>query len=155
MGEQFRTYSELKRFNTHESRYEYLRLLGTVGASTFGHERFVNQDFYRSSEWKNARYQVISRDRGLDLGIEGFEIFDKIIVHHMNPISEEDIIHGNLDILDPEFLICCTQNTHNAIHFGDKSKLVQPWVERQPGDTLLWGRDRIGGDYGRSRAPRR
>lgn len=135
-----RTYSELRRFNTHEERYEYLRLNSSVGTATFGSERWLNQDFYRSAEWKRVRYTVISRDNGMDLGIEGFEIYDKIIIHHMNPITEEDIVHGNPDILDPEYLICCTQNTHNAIHFGDKSKLVRPFVERQPGDTLLWGR---------------
>lgn len=140
MSDERRTYSGLRRFSTHEERYEYLQLRSSVGARTFGSERFLNQDFYRSAEWKRVRYTVISRDRGLDLGVEGYEIFDKIVIHHMNPMTEEDVIHGNPDILDPEFLICCTQNTHNAIHFGDKSKLVRPYVERQPGDTLLWGR---------------
>jgi hypothetical protein len=133
-----RSYSELRQFHTFEERYEYLQLRGAVGASTFGFHRFINQGFYASAQWKRVRQQVIARDEGCDLGIEGFEIFDSITIHHMNPMTEEAIVEGRVDILDPEFLISTTHKTHNAIHYGDKSLLAVPLVERQSGDTQLW-----------------
>lgn len=133
-----RTYSEMRRFETFEERYEYLALKGRVGQSTFGSDRYVNQRFYTSSQWRNVRDHVIARDLGMDLGVEGYEIFDKVIIHHMNPMTVEHIEHGDADILDPEFLITTSHRTHNAIHYGDASLLVQPIVERRPGDTNLW-----------------
>lgn len=133
-----RSYHEMRRFDTHEDRYEYLKLRASVGTSTFGFDRWINQAFYRSLEWKQIRNAVIARDMGLDMGVEGFEIFDKVIIHHMNPMTPEQIEDGDPDILNPEYLICVSHNTHNAIHFGDKRLLVQPLVERRPGDTNLW-----------------
>lgn len=133
-----RTYSTLKQFTTFEDRYEYLRLKGAVGEATFGFDRYINQHFYRSPQWKRVRQAVIARDLGRDLGIEGYEIHDRVYVHHMNPMTAEHIEQGISDILDPEFLISVTHDTHNAIHYGDKSLLRQPYVERLPGDTRLW-----------------
>lgn len=133
-----RTYSELRTFETFEERYDYLRLLGEVGEATFGSERYLNQTFYRSAEWKRIRNHVIARDNGCDLGIPGREIHDKIIIHHMNPMQAADLIHGNADILEPEFLISVTHNTHNAIHYGDRTKLVRAYSPRMPGDTVPW-----------------
>lgn len=133
-----RTYSELRRLNTFTERYDYLRLKGVVGEPTFGYERYHNQRFYTSRQWKIVRDHVISRDLGLDLGAEGFVIHDRIIIHHMNPMTPEDIIHGDESILDPEFLITTTHKTHNAIHYGDASLLTQVLIERRPGDTKLW-----------------
>lgn len=133
-----RTYSELSRISSFDDRYGYLRLRGAVGKSTFGFERYLNQRFYTSRQWRQIRDYVIARDEGLDLAVPGYEIYDRIIIHHMNPITAEDIEHGEEDILDPEFLITTTHRTHNAIHYGDKSLLPQPLIERRPGDTLLW-----------------
>lgn len=133
-----RTYSELRRISTFEDRFEYLKLKGSVGRSTFGFERYLNQQFYTSRQWRQARDKVIARDNGMDLGIEGYDIYDRIIIHHMNPMTVEDIEHGNSDILDPEFLITTTHKTHNAIHYGDASLLPKVLVERRPGDTRLW-----------------
>lgn len=134
-----RSYSELRKLATFEERYEYLALKGVVGQSTFGFDRHINQQFYTSTEWRHVRQKVIARDEGLDLGIPGYEIFDKVIIHHMNPMTVDDVYHNTDDrILDPEFLICTTHRTHNAIHYGDASLLVQPLVPRQPGDTRLW-----------------
>jgi hypothetical protein len=133
-----RTYSELERLPTFEERYDYLRLGGSVGVSTFGFDRYINQDFYRSRDWKLTRDYVIIRDNGCDLGISGYEIHDSILVHHMNPMSADDVIHGEEWILNPEFLISTTKDTHNAIHYGDRSLLRQLFVERGPGDTRLW-----------------
>jgi hypothetical protein len=135
-----RTYSELSRLETFEERYRYLALRGQVGESTFGYDRWINQRFYRSAEWKRIRYHVIARDLGCDLGIADYEIHDKIIIHHMNPMGVEDIVHGDEDIIDPEFLITTTHNTHNAIHYGDEGLLPRPVVARTPGDTSLWSR---------------
>lgn len=131
-------YSELINFATFEERFHYLKLGGVVGRETFGFDRYLNQDFYRSSLWKRARNLVIARDYGCDLGIEGHEIHDRVYVHHMNPISPHDIKHSNVDILDPEFLITVTHTTHNAIHYGDFNLLPKPMIERRPGDTKLW-----------------
>jgi len=135
-----RRYSDLKSLKDLESRYNYLRLLGSVGKDTFGFDRYLNQRFYASVEWKRVRDFVIVRDDGCDLGIPGFEIHDKIIIHHMNPILVEDFQNGNPDILDDEFLICTSHRTHQAIHFGEKSLLPQVPLERKPGDTRLWQR---------------
>ena len=133
-----RTHSELKMLDTFEDRFKYLSLRGRVGASTFGFDRYINQAFYRSTQWRQVRDHVIVRDEGFDLGVEGHEIFDRIIIHHMNPMSSEDIEVGDADILDPEFLITTTHRTHNAIHYGDANLLARPPVERRPGDTRLW-----------------
>jgi len=135
---QIRTYSELRRLNTFEERYTYLRLFGNVGQPTFGFERWVNQQFYNSAEWRSMRNVVISRDYGLDLGCEGYEIHDRVYIHHINPMTPEDIAQGYEAILDPEFLITTTHRTHNAIHYGDEKLLARPFVERRPGDTKLW-----------------
>lgn len=136
----FRSFSDLNRFTTFEDRFEYLRLKGAVGESTFGFDRYINQQFYRSAEWKRVRQQVIARDLGRDLGVDGYDIHDRIVIHHMNPMTPEHIEHGVSDILDPEFLITTTHDTHNAIHYGNASLLRQPLVERRPGDTTLWTR---------------
>ena len=133
-----RTYSELRRLLTFEERYDYLKLRASVGEVTFGFERYLNQDFYRSRQWRDVREFVIARDEGMDLGIDGYEIYDRVIIHHMNPMRTEDLVNGNEDVLDPEFLITTTHRTHNAIHYGDKSLLPTALVERRPGDTRLW-----------------
>lgn len=133
-----RSYTELRALSTFADRFRYLSLRGRVGDPTFGSERYVNQHFYRSREWKRARDWVIDRDRGCDLGLEGFEIHDRIYIHHMNPMTVEEIAGGDDRILDPEFLICVTHRTHNAIHYGDESAIPRVFVERQPGDTKLW-----------------
>lgn len=136
-----KTYSELSKLTTFEERYEYLRLQGRVGEETFGFDRYINQFFYqRSKEWKSIREFVIVRDNGCDLGIEGYEIRgnSRIIIHHMNPISMEDIVYRSDILLDPEFLISTTHNTHNAIHYGDSSLLSRAPIERLPFDTCPW-----------------
>lgn len=138
MSSMTRSYSELITFDSFEDRYEYLRLRSSVGKATFGFDRYINQQFYRSTQWKQVRNHVIARDLGLDLGVEGHEIFDKILIHHMNPMLVEDIDEGISDILDPEYLISTTHRTHNAIHYGDRSLLVQPLIERKSNDTKLW-----------------
>lgn len=133
-----RRYSELVRLETFDERYEYLRLGGEVGYSTFGFDRYLNQAFYQSTEWKHIRNAVIVRDRGCDLGIPGREINGGLIVHHINPMAVDDILSHAAWILDPEYLICTSNNTHNAIHYGDSSKLQKEYVPRRPGDTKLW-----------------
>jgi hypothetical protein len=133
-----RTYSELKQLGTFKERWEYLALKGTVGETTFGFERWINQDFYRSREWKYARRQAIIRDNGCDLGMPDHEIYEDLYVHHMNPMSVEDITSGSEKIIDPEYLITVAHLTHNAIHYGDERLLPQPFVERKPGDTKFW-----------------
>lgn len=133
-----RVYRELRRRETFEDRFEYLKLSGDVGRSTFGFDRHINQRFYRSRQWKQVRQYVIARDLGLDLGVDGYEIHTEILIHHMNPISAQDIMQGDESILDPEFLITTTHKTHNAIHYGDASLLPGLVVERRPGDTRLW-----------------
>lgn len=133
-----RTYSELRRLETFEDRFEYLRLNGSVGYATFGFDRYINQKFYTSTQWRKIRREVIARDSGLDLGVTGHEIFDKVIIHHMNPMTADDIIYDLPDILNPEFLITTSHMTHNAIHYGDKNLLPRPMTERLPGDTRLW-----------------
>jgi hypothetical protein len=133
-----RRYNELRRIDSFEERYKYLALRGEVGRSTFGFDRYINQQFYASRQWRHVRHQIIARDNGCDLGIEGYEIHDRVYIHHMNPMTVDDIIHGDESILDPEFLISVTHQTHNAIHYGDEKLLPRPLVERRPGDTKLW-----------------
>lgn len=133
-----RSYTELRRLHTFEERYHYLALRGAVGHTTFGFDRHMNQKFYTSREWKQVREHVIVRDNGCDLGIDGYEIYSKLYIHHMNPMVVADIVHGNDDILDPEFLITTTHRTHNAIHYGDEKLLPRPLAARRPGDTKLW-----------------
>lgn len=113
-------------------------LRGEVGAATFGFDRWINQGFYRSREWRNLRHDIIARDNGCDLGIEGHEIYERPIIHHMNPMSPEDIVHGDEDNLNPDFLITVSHPTHNAIHYGDDRQLPRPIAPRSPGDTKLW-----------------
>jgi hypothetical protein len=133
-----RSYSELRRYSTIEERFKYLVLHGSVGHTTFGSERYVNQRFYTSREWRRVRNHVIARDLGCDLGVDGYEIHDRVIIHHMNPMIVDDIADGDPSILDPEFLITTTHQTHNAIHYGDERLLPKPLVERRRGDTKLW-----------------
>ena len=136
-----RTYSELLTLPTFEERYRYLRLGGRVGADTFGFDRYLNQNVYqRDPRWKNARDIVIIRDNGCDLGIEGREIHGKILVHHMNPITMEDILENRDWIYDPEFLISTLLTTHNAIHYGDENLLMKAPIERTKNDTCPWKR---------------
>lgn len=136
-----RTYSELIKIPTFEERFEYLNLDGKVGEETFGFDRYLNQVFYKSDEWKSIRNEVIIRDNGCDLGIEDREIHGRIIIHHMNPITVDDIIHRNEDILNPEYLICVTDNTHKAIHYGDEDLLIKDLIERTKNDTCPWRHD--------------
>ena len=133
-----RTYSEMVSFPTFEERFEYLRLDGQVGVETFGFDRYLNQRFYHSREWKIIRDHVIARDLGCDLAMEGFEIHGRVYIHHMNPMTQMDLIHGDRAVLDPEFLVCVTHNTHNAIHYGDASLLITGPIERRPNDTSPW-----------------
>lgn len=133
-----RTYSELCQYQTFEERFDYLVLHGSVGVETFGHDRYINQNFYTSREWKNVRDVVIIRDNGCDLGIPGLEIHDMVLIHHINPMTADDVLNAEEWITNPEFLITTTTKTHNAIHFGDRSRLRVPHVERRAGDTKLW-----------------
>lgn len=133
-----RSYSELRRFTTFEERFAYLSLRGEVGRATFGFDRWINQQFYRSREWKQVRDYVIVRDEGCDLGIPGYDIHARLLVHHMNPIVPDDLVQGEEGVLDPEYLITTTHRTHNAIHYGDESLIRRAPVERRPGDTKLW-----------------
>jgi hypothetical protein len=133
-----RSYSELSQIESFEDRFDYLSLDGSVGEQTFGFERWRNQAFYLSSEWGLARRTVIIRDNGCDLGVPGYDVQFGLLVHHMNPLTVQDIEAGEDWIIDPEFLICTSKRTHNAIHYGDASLLPRPHVERQPGDTTLW-----------------
>lgn len=133
-----RTYSELITLPTFMERYKYLRIGGTVGADTFGFDRYLNQAFYKSEEWKSIRRHVIIRDCGCDLGIEGREIHERILIHHINPISEEDILDRSDYLLNPEYLISTSHRTHNAIHYGDDSILIDVPLERRKNDTCPW-----------------
>lgn len=134
-----RRYSELIKLPTFEERFEYLKLDGRVGKMTYGSDRIFNQAFYRSKEWRDFRNKVIARDNGCDLGIEDREIFDKLIVHHINPMTIRDLEEGGEELFDMENFICCSHNTHEAIHYGDSSLLIKTeFVERRPGDTKLW-----------------
>lgn len=133
-----RTFSELRSLETFKERFEYLSLKGRVGRSTFGFDRHLNQKFYRSSEWHRIRSYVITRDLGCDLGITDREIHKGLLIHHMNPMETDDIVQGNHDVLDPEYLITTCQRTHNAIHYGDDRILIEAPPDRTPGDTRLW-----------------
>lgn len=138
MIERIRTYSELCLLPTFRERYEYLKLQGIVGEETFGFDRYMNQFFYRSPEWRAIRDEVVARDEGCDLGIPGREIFDRIIIHHMNPISPEDIRDRSDFLLNPDFLIVTTHRTHQAIHYGNEELLVQDEVVRFKNDMCPW-----------------
>ena len=141
MSTNIKTYSELIRLPTFEERYNYLRLTGQVGRETFGFDRYLNQVFYqRSQKWKRARDEVIIRDNGCDLAMEGHEIYERIIVHHMNPITIEDLERESDFLLDPEFLITTIHNTHNAIHYGDSNLLLHMPAARTRNDTCPWKR---------------
>lgn len=133
-----RTYSELKSFSTFDERFEYLKLDGSVGHSTFGFDRWINQRFYTSWEWKRAREAVIVRDNGCDLGINGHEIYADILVHHINPMTVDDIRNGEDWMINPEYLITTTKRTHNAIHYGNNLQMPKVVTERKMGDTKLW-----------------
>ena len=133
-----KTYSEFRRLPSFSERFEYLRTGSIIGDQTFDLERYLNQTFYQSKEWRDVRRQVILRDKGCDLGVEGYEIFGPITVHHMNPITTTDIDTRNPDILNPEYLICVSDQTHNALHFGDPNLLPRTMVERRPNDTCPW-----------------
>lgn len=133
-----RTYTELSQLQTFYERFEYLKLEGSVGAKTFGYDRYINQIFYKSEQWLRTRNLVIVRDAGCNLGVPGMEIEGKIIVHHIRVVTLKDLEHNAAWLYDPEFLICCSHKTHNAIHYGDPSKLEKPLINRRPGDTKLW-----------------
>ena len=141
MKKNIRTYSELSKLKTFRERYEYLKLDGTIGEETFGFDRYINQMFYKSEEWKRIRNYVITRDNGCDLGIQDRKIVDSVIlVHHMNPITKEDIINKNEILLDPEYLITTIKPTHDAIHYGDESLLAEDLIVRSKNDTCPWKR---------------
>lgn len=141
MKKNIRTYSELSKLKTFRERYEYLKLDGTVGEETFGFDRYINQMFYKSEKWKRIRNYVITRDNGCDLGIPDRKIVDSVIlVHHMNPITKEDIINKNEILLDPEYLITTIKPTHDAIHYGDESLLAEDLIIRSKNDTCPWKR---------------
>lgn len=135
-----RTYSELILLPSFIERYRYLRIAGTVGKETFGFDRYLNQIFYKSDEWLEIRDYVIDRDNGCDLGVDGFDIEGRILIHHMNPISKEDILRRSKFLLDPEYLITTVKNTHDAIHFGNEDLLYTGIVERSPNDMCPWKR---------------
>ena len=133
-----RTYSELIKLTTLAERFDYLKLGGVIGEDTFGFERYLNQNFYRSAVWKKIRNEVIIRDNGCEMGLEDYPIAGRIIIHHMNPVDSDDIIHQRDILLNPEFLICVGNQTHNAIHYGSIDLLPQDPIERKPNDTCPW-----------------
>lgn len=133
-----RTYKELQQLQTFDERFAYLQLRGHIGKETFGYNRYLNQQFYRSKEWKDIRRIVILRDHGCDLGIMDRTITGRIYIHHMNPITREDLINGSDLVLNPNYLICVSSMTHEAIHYGDKDLLISDYVERSPYDTCPW-----------------
>ena len=133
-----RTYSELILLPTFEERFKYLQLNGRVGDDTFGFDRYINQNFYRSAEWKRIRDLVIMRDNGCDLALEGYEIYGRILIHHMNPITVKDVELSTEYLMNPEYLICVTHNTHNAIHYGDEKLLTKGSIVRTKNDTCPW-----------------
>ena len=139
----YKTYSDLIKLPTFEQRFEYLALHGVIGAETFGSNRCFNQDFYRRKEWKDARRAVIIRDNGCDLGIADREIVDRIYVHHINPITIEDVLNARPILFDPENLICVSNRTHEAIHYGDKSLLILDEIDRKPNDTCPWRNNNV------------
>ena len=133
-----KTYSELILLPTFEERFKYLQLNGRVGDDTFGFDRYINQKFYRSAEWKRIRDLVIMRDNGCDLALEGYEIYGRILIHHMNPITVKDVELSTEYLMNPEYLICVTHNTHNAIHYGDEKLITKGPVVRTKNDTCPW-----------------
>ena len=133
-----RTYSELILLPTFEERFKYLQLNGRVGDDTFGFDRYINQNFYRSTEWKRIRDLIIMRDNGCDLALEGYEIYGRILIHHMNPITVKDVELSTEYLMNPEYLICVTHNTHNAIHYGDEKLITKGPVVRTKNDTCPW-----------------
>ena len=133
-----RTYSELILLPTFEERFKYLQLNGRVGDDTFGFDRYINQNFYKSAEWKRIRDQIIIRDNGCDLALEGYEIYGRILIHHMNPITVKDVELSTEYLMNPEYLICVTHNTHNAIHYGNEKLLMKGPVVRTKNDTCPW-----------------
>lgn len=133
-----KSYKELILLDTFEQRYEYLRLTGCVGQEVFGHDRYVNQGFYTSPDWKSLRNEIIIRDDGCDLGIEDRPIYGKIYIHHINPITLEELERSASALWDPDNLICVSFTTHQAIHYGDASILPQEPIERYPNDTCPW-----------------
>lgn len=135
-----KTYSELIKLPTFKERYRYLRLTGRVGEDTFGFDRYLNQIFYRSAEWKRIRDKVIVRDNGCDLGIDDRIIYGKILIHHMNPITDRDILDATDILLNPEYLICVSHITHNAIHYGNEDLLITEPIIRTKNDTCPWKR---------------
>lgn len=135
-----RTYSELITLPTFEERFEYLQLNGSVGAETFGFDRFMNQQFYKSQMWRSIRNKIIIRDNGCDLAMEDREIPGKIIIHHMNPVALDDIVNMTEYLLNPEYLITTMHSTHNAIHYGDSQLLMRDPIDRKPNDTCPWKR---------------
>ncbi|WP_331464825.1 MULTISPECIES: hypothetical protein [Blautia] len=141
MKKMIRTYSELIKLKTFKDRFEYLKLDGIVGEETFGFDRYMNQIFYKSREWTSVRRSVIIRDNGCDLGVEGYEIHGKILIHHMNPINLSDIVHKTDELLNPDYLITTVLSTHNAIHYGDASLLPVLPIERRANDTCPWKRN--------------
>lgn len=140
MTMKIRTYSELMKFDNFIDRYNYLKLGGKVGEETFGFDRYLNQQFYKSKEWLRLRDEIIIRDNACDLGIPYREIPSRIIIHHMNPITKNDIINQTEFLLNPEYMICVTKRTHDAIHYGDESLLFTGLVERTKNDTCPWRR---------------
>ena len=138
MKNSIRTYSELITIPTFEERFEYLKLNGSVGLETFGHDRYLNQILYNSPEWRRFRPEIIVRDNGCDLACEGYEIFGKILIHHINPITAQDILNRNQKVFDPENVITTVHNTHNAIHYGDENLLITAPIERSRNDTCPW-----------------
>lgn len=134
-----RTYRELIKLPTLKERFGYLKLSGSVGIATFGYDRYLNQNFYRSYEWQNLRNKIIVRDNGCELGLDGHEIKGRIFIHHMNPITDKDIVDNTEYLMNPDFLICVSRDMHNAIHYGnDDIVRVKDWVERRPNDTCPW-----------------
>ena len=134
-----RSYTELQKLSTFEERFEYLKLNGRIGDITFGWKRYLNQGFYQSDEWKKIRRRVIIRDGGCDLGVEGFDVLDKfIVIHHMNPLTTEDVEKHSPFLVSLDYLICCTDLTHKAIHYGNKDLLIKNPIARTPNDTSPW-----------------
>ena len=135
-----RTYSELITIPTFEERFEYLQLKGSVGKDTFGYDRYLNQVLYRSPEWKRLRNQIIIRDDGCDLAYDGYDIYDKVLIHHLNPITVEDVLARSRKVFDPDNLVCVSHSTHNAIHYGNVDLLVTGPIIRTKNDTCPWRR---------------
>lgn len=137
--DRIRTYSELIKFSTYDDRVNYLKLYNNVGEDTFGFDRYINQKFYKSLEWRNLRNYIIVRDNGCDLGIEGLEIVgSRILIHHMNPICKDDIINSTEYLLNPEYLITVSKETHDFIHYGKQEQTLHAITERKRNDTCPW-----------------